>query len=294
MANRRRTASQALYQLSYAPVGWVRLSAPGHRQKGARGGTGGHGRNPGCHGPPPVIARTPSLRSGSERRSPLMQCPAGGRMLWNGRSYRAFPGAARAEKGAVQMSELVEYKGNSLAAVEEPGGLAAHGGGDGGADAAGGHPGGAFASPARHSRMAVAVVAASILAAVAVGAAVFGGGTSGSTGNGSAAAHGTLAASASNSAAAPSVDFTLSATQTGAGSQRALLTGNGSFDLAHGVGQMTATIPALSSIVGGGTSDSVTLISDGTNVYLNLPALSSFLHGTTWFETSLARFAKQA
>jgi hypothetical protein len=197
------------------------------------------------------------------------------------------------------MSELVEYKGNSLAVVEEPGslatveepgGLAAHGGGDGGADAAGGHPGGAFASPARHSRMAVAVVAASILAAVAVGAAVIGDGTSGSTGNGSAAAHGTLAASASNSAAAPSVDFTLSATQTGAGSQSTLLTGNGSFDLAHGVGQMTATIPALSSIVGGGTSDSVTLISDGTNLYLNLPALSSFLHGTTWFETSLAGF----
>src|SRR5664280_2069054 len=142
MANRRRTASQALYQLSYAPEGWVRLSAPGHRQKGARGGTGGHGRNPGCHGTPPVIARTSSLRSGSERRSLLMQCPAGGRMLWNGRSYRAFPGAARAEKGAVPMSELVEYKGNSLAVVEEPGslatveepgGLAAHGGGDGGA-----------------------------------------------------------------------------------------------------------------------------------------------------------------
>ena len=188
------------------------------------------------------------------------------------------------------MSELVKYKGNSLAAVEEPGGLAAHGGGDDGAGPAGGHPGGAATPPARRSRMAVAVAATSILAAVAVGAAVFGGGSSGSTGNGSAAAHGTLAASASNSAAAPSVDFTLSATQTGAGSQSTLLTGIGSFDLARGVGEVAATVPALSSIVGGGTSDSVTLISDGTNLYLNLPALSSYLHGTTWFETSLASF----
>ena len=192
------------------------------------------------------------------------------------------------------MSELVKYKDNSLVAVDKPGslvavdepvGLAAHGSGDGGAGPAGGHP---AAPHARHSRVAVAVASASILAAVAVGAAVFGGSTSGSTENGPAAAHGTLAATASASAAAHGVDFTLSATQAGAGSQSTLLSGKGSFDLDRGVGQMTATIPALSSIVGGGASDSVTVISDGTNLYLHLPVLSSILNGTTWFETSLA------
>ena len=177
------------------------------------------------------------------------------------------------------MSELVKYKDNSLVAVDKPGSLVAVD------EPAGGHP---AAPHARHSRVAVAVASASILAAVAVGAAVFGGSTSGSTENGPAAAHGTLAATASASAAAHGVDFTLSATQAGAGSQSTLLSGKGSFDLDRGVGQMTATIPALSSIVGGGASDSVTVISDGTNLYLHLPVLSSILNGTTWFETSLA------
>ncbi len=145
-------------------------------------------------------------------------------------------------------------------------------------------------------RLAIAVIAASILAAVAVGAAAFSGGStaggSGSPGaDGTAAAHGSLAASATDSAAASSVVFSVSATETTASSTTSLLDGHGSVDLTKGVGRVTASVPGLSSLVGGGPQGSVDVISDGTNVYLKVPGVSSLTGGKPWVETSLSGLA---
>ena len=141
-----------------------------------------------------------------------------------------------------------------------------------------------------HRRMGVAVVAASLVAAVAVGAAAFAGG-SGSAASGTetpGAARGSLAASASDSAAASSVAFTVSATETAPGTTSTLVSGSGSLDLAKGIGQMTATVPAVSSILGSGGDSSLTVISDGTSLYVNAPALSALTDGKSWLKTSAA------
>jgi hypothetical protein len=145
-------------------------------------------------------------------------------------------------------------------------------------------------------RLAIAVVGASILAAVAVGAAAFSGGsTAGGSGSpeadGSAATHGSLAASATDSAAASSVAFSVSATETTSSSTTSLLDGHGSVDLAKGVGRVTASVPGLSSLAGGGTQGSVDVISDGTNVYLKVPGVASLTGGKPWVETSLSGLA---
>jgi hypothetical protein len=144
------------------------------------------------------------------------------------------------------------------------------------------------------SRLAVAVIAAALLAAVAVGAAAFSGGSSArgsDAGTGgtapsapSGAAHGGLAASASTS----SVSYQVSATETTPSSTTTLLQGHGSADLSTGVGRLTATIPGLSSLLGSGATGAVDVISDGTNVYLKIPGVSSLTGGKSWVETSLS------
>jgi len=148
------------------------------------------------------------------------------------------------------------------------------------------------------SRLAVAVIAAALLAAVAVGAAAFSGGSSASgsdAGTGgtapsapSGAAHGSLAASAAASASASSVSYQVSATETTPSSTTTLLQGHGSADLSTGVGRLTATIPGLSSLLGSGATGAVDVISDGTNVYLKIPGVSSLTGGKSWVETSLS------
>ena len=151
------------------------------------------------------------------------------------------------------------------------------------------------AKPKGPTRLAIAVIAAAIVAAVAVGAAAFSGGSAAS-GSGadiastspSGAAHGSLAASAAASASASSVSFTVSATETTPSSTTTLLQGNGSADLAKGVGRLTASVPGLSSVLGVGSQSSVDVISDGTNVYLNIPGVSTLTGGKSWVETSLA------
>ena len=155
------------------------------------------------------------------------------------------------------------------------------------------------------SRLAVAVVVASLVAAVAVGAAAFSGGStasganggSGSTVSGSAGAvpaKGSLASSASDSASASSVAFTLSASETTPSSTSTIVTGSGSVDLTRGVGQLTASVPSLSSITGSGSQGSLDIVSDGTNVYVNVPALSSLTGGKSWVETSASGLASLA
>jgi hypothetical protein len=145
------------------------------------------------------------------------------------------------------------------------------------------------------SRLAVAVIAAALLAAVAVGAAAFSGGSSArgsDAGTGgtapSGAAHGSLAASAAASASTSSVSYQVSATETTPSSTTTLLEGHGSADLSTGVGRLTATIPGLSSLLGSGATGAVDVISDGTNVYLKIPGVSSLTGGKSWVETPLS------
>ena len=151
------------------------------------------------------------------------------------------------------------------------------------------------ATPAKGgpSRIAVAVIAASILAAVAVGAAAFSGGSGASSAPPGDAAHGSLAASAANTASAHTVAFTVSATETRPGTMTTLLTGSGAADLSKNIGTLTATIPALSSVTGG-SGKSLDVISDGSNLYIDAPALSSFTGGKTWLEASVADAASVA
>jgi hypothetical protein len=141
--------------------------------------------------------------------------------------------------------------------------------------------------------MAVAVVAAAVVAAVAVGAAAFAGGSGGSrpTGATSGAAKGSLASSAADSAAASSVAFTVSATETSPGTTTSLISGNGSLDLTKGIGQMTATVPGVSSILGSGGNGSLTVVSDGKNVYIDLPALSTLTGSKPWLKASMSSAA---
>ncbi len=170
-------------------------------------------------------------------------------------------------------------------------------------DADGAQGGAAAGRSKGPSRLAVAVIAASIVAAVAVGAAAFSGGSiaSGASGGGSAAAgspavpaKGSLASAASNSAAASSVAFSLSATETTASSTSTLVSGSGAFDLTKGVGQVTASVPSLSSLPGAGSQGSLDIVADGTNLYVNVPALSSLTGGKSWVETSASGLASLA
>jgi hypothetical protein len=185
------------------------------------------------------------------------------------------------------MGDLVKYDGGPMVPADPPGGAGLDPHRPGSLvtpDHAAGGPTGRGA-PAR--RLAVAVIAASIIAAVAVGAAAFGGGGSTSGSAQDAAAQGSLAASASNSASADSAAFTVTATTSGPGTTTTLLTGSGSVDLSSGRAQMQADIPAVSSLLGGGGSDGLTLVSDGHHAYLDLPALSTFTGGKSWVEATL-------
>ncbi len=143
-------------------------------------------------------------------------------------------------------------------------------------------------------RLVLAVIAVSTIAAIAIGAAAFGGGSgTGSSGvaepgPGSASARGSLASSAAVSAASSSVTFSVSATQSTSSSTTSLLSGHGSVDLSGGIGRVSASVPGLSPLLGGGASASVDVVSDGTNVYLDLPGISSLTGGKSWVETPLS------
>ncbi len=145
----------------------------------------------------------------------------------------------------------------------------------------------------RPNRLAIAVIVASLVGAVAVGAAAFGSGSGGggSSANPARSARGDLAASASSSSAAHSAAFTVSATEQSPGTTATFLTGSGAFDLDSGVGKVTATIPVMSTLTGGGVDGSVTVLSDGSNLFLDAPSLSILTGGKHWVEASVARLA---
>jgi hypothetical protein len=134
--------------------------------------------------------------------------------------------------------------------------------------------------PTRRAITAAAVVAVLV---AGVGAAAFADGH-GSTASHSAAAPADLAGPAAQSASAGSAAFTLSVTADSPGIQSTLISGAGSIDLASHVDRMTASIPMVSSVLGGRTS--ATVVTDGNGVYLQVPALSVLTGGRSWLEAS--------
>jgi hypothetical protein len=135
----------------------------------------------------------------------------------------------------------------------------------------------------RPNRKAMMAAALAALVIVAVGAAAFADGH-GTTGSHSAAAPADLAGPAAASASAGSAAFTLSVTADSPGIQSTLISGAGSIDLASHVDRMTASIPMVSSVLGGRTS--ATVVTDGNGVYLQVPALSVLTGGRSWLEAS--------
>ena len=134
-------------------------------------------------------------------------------------------------------------------------------------------------------RIAVATIAAALIAAVVFGAAAFGGAfNSGSTAPWSA--RGALGAAGAASAGASSVAFDLSATRSTSKTATTLVTGSGAIDLKTDVGHLSATVPALSGLVGSG-NDAINVISDGSAVYLGSPALSELTGGQRWLKVDL-------
>jgi hypothetical protein len=188
------------------------------------------------------------------------------------------PTAAGAGVGTALMVRPDEH----LAAVAVPGPLAS-------AELPPAGPVGPAATPAPGAggarRIAVAAVIASLIAAVAFGAAAFGG-AFGSHSASPGSGRGALGAAAANSAAATSVAFTLSATRANSSTSTTLVSGSGAVDLTRDVGHLTATVPALSGLVGSG-NDSVDVVGDTGAVYVGSPALSSATGGTTWLKVDL-------
>jgi len=135
-------------------------------------------------------------------------------------------------------------------------------------------------------RIAVATIVASLIAAMALGAAAFGGAFGGGSGPTPGSGRSSLGAAAATSAAATSVAFTLSATRATSSATTTLLTGSGAVDLTHRTGRLTASVPGLASYVGSG-DDTVTVITDGSSVYLGSPAIASITGGKPWLEADL-------
>jgi len=176
------------------------------------------------------------------------------------------------------MGDLVRYEGGAMLPVSNP-------------------PGTSLATnddprpvpnprSAWYGRTVIAVILAPVIAAAAVGVGVLGGSTGGAlTAAHGGAAEGALSRAAADSTSARSAAFTLAVTQDTPGSVSTLLSGGGSVDLSRQVGQMTVSVPALSSLTGG-ADDSVTVVSSRASVYVHVPSLTALTGGKSWFELS--------
>jgi hypothetical protein len=193
------------------------------------------------------------------------------------------PGSVdHAESGTAMATALMVRPPEHLAAVDAPGALST-------VEQPPAGPLGPVEKPAPSAggarRVAMATIATALIAAVAFGAAAFGGAIGSHPGT-PGSARGALGAAAASSAAASSVAFTLSATHSTSSTVTTLVSGTGAVDLKTDTGRLSATIPALASIVGSG-QDSVNAITDGSSVYLGSPALSSLTGSTRWLRVGL-------
>jgi hypothetical protein len=78
----------------------------------------------------------------------------------------------------------------------------------------------------------------------------------------------------------------VSATGSSSSTTTSLVSGSGAVDLKQDVGRLTATVPALATLVGSG-NDSVDVVGDTGAVYVASPALSSVTGGTRWLKVDL-------
>ncbi len=88
--------------------------------------------------------------------------------------------------------------------------------------------------------------------------------------------------------AANSVAVSLTATAVTGGTTSTLVTGSGAFDLTRDAGRLSISSPALSTALGQATAGSVTVLSDGTDLYLQAPQLASLAGGKTWLKVPIA------
>jgi hypothetical protein len=190
----------------------------------------------------------------------------------------------RVDTGAATGTALMVRPREHLAPVEVPGALAS-------AELPPAGPVGPapMPAPAAARCAATATIATALIAAVAFGTAAFGG-AFGSQLSTSGSSPGALGAAAVNSAGATSVAFTLSATHFTSSTVTTLVSGTGAIDLKTDTGRLSATVPALSGIVGSG-QDSVNVVTDGSSVYFGSPALSLLTGGSTWLRAGLPQGA---
>ncbi len=97
-----------------------------------------------------------------------------------------------------------------------------------------------------------------------------------------------LQSAAVDTGAADSVGVSVSATGVTDGTSSTLVTGSGAFDLTRDVGQMTLSSPALTTALGTSSGGSVSVLSDGTDLYANVPALADLRSGKTWIEAPIS------
>ncbi len=183
------------------------------------------------------------------------------------------------------MGELVRYESGSMVPVADPPSRAMVPASEPGPSLSLPDPIPPVGQPPRRrpTRRAMTAAAAVVVVVVAVSAAAFADGH-GTTGSHPAAAPADLAGPAAESASAGSAAFTLSMTAESPGVQSTLISGAGTIDLASHVDRMTASIPMVSSVLGGRTS--ATVVTDGNGVYLQVPALSVLTGGRSWLEAS--------
>jgi hypothetical protein len=134
--------------------------------------------------------------------------------------------------------------------------------------------------PRRRPRSTLTVALALVLATVAILAAV----VADRAGAGPRA--GAATTSPRHLPAVQTVGFNLSTTLAHGSTTTTLLAGTGAADLANGDGTTTLTVPALSGLLG--SNDTVTARWQGTELYLQVPALSVFFSGKSWAEVSLS------
>jgi len=100
-----------------------------------------------------------------------------------------------------------------------------------------------------------------------------------------------LQSAAVQTAAASSVAVSMTATAVTGGTTSTLVTGSGAFDLTTDAGRLSLSSPALSTALGQATSGSVTALSDGTDLFVQVPQLASLTGGKTWLELPITTAA---
>ena len=102
------------------------------------------------------------------------------------------------------------------------------------------------------------------------------------TNTGSGALAGQLAAASKTTASVHTFHTSVTVTGTTGGTSTTYLTGQASVDLQARKGTATLQVPAIDGTSGSSGSSTVTVVADGTTVYLQVPGLASVTGGKSW------------